>query len=272
MSSPKGKSALSRTVPHTPNSAYEQGFDSAQRKVAIVIPAYNEVTTIREIAGRALTQAPLVIVVDDGSEDDTADMLSELPVVVLRNPVNQGKGASVMRGARYALEQGVAAVITLDGDGQHAPDDIPRLLTMATRYPRHIIIGSRLANKAAFPRRRYYANRVANFWISWAAGYRIEDSQCGFRLYPADLLRKPRIAEIKASGFEFESEVLIEAARLGHQSIAVPIAATYGTQARDSHFRPVLDIVRIVRMVAWKLISRGLNLGGFYRAFIRPPR
>lgn len=232
-----------------------------------MIPAYNEAASIRDVVSRALAQTSLVIVVDDGSEDSTAQMLPERPVVVLRNPVNLGKGASLMRGLRYALERGVTAVITLDGDGQHAPEDIPRLLAKAERYPADIIIGARLANKAAFPPRRYYANKVANFWISWAAGYAIEDSQSGFRLYPASLLRQPRIASIKARRFEFESEMLIEAARLGFRSTVVPIAAVYENQARNSHFRPAVDIARITGMVAWKLISRGLYLPGLYRVF-----
>lgn len=263
------RSARLAAAARTPTFSDGLGVDRAGYEVAIVVPAYNEAATIREIASCALRQARLVVVVDDGSDDDTARALEDLPVALLRNPVNKGKGASLMRGMYYALEDGVAAVITIDGDGQHAPDDIPRLLAMVERYPQHIIVGSRLADKAAFPRGRYYANRVANFWISWAAGYRIEDSQSGFRLYPANLLRQPRIANMNARGFEFESEILIEAARVGCRSIAVPIAAIYRGQARESHFRPVLDIVRIVRMVAWKLISRGLYLSGLYHAFFR---
>ncbi len=252
-------------------SAIKPSPESAMAgKPAVVIPAYNEAATIHDIATRTLSQMRGVIVVDDCSEDATVQALTNLPVVVLRNPVNRGKGASLIRGINYALDQGAAVVITLDGDGQHQPEDIPRVLATAERHPGRIIIGSRLAHKDAFPRPRYYANRVADFWISWAAGYAIEDSQSGFRLYPAGLLRQPRIAKMNAKGFVFESEILIEAARVGCTSAPIPIAAIYGKQARSSHFRPVLDITRIVLMVAWKLISRGLYLGGLYRAFLRP--
>lgn len=260
---------LSHVRHHVAPPSLHAVVGNAETRIAVVIPAYNEAASIRDVVSRALGQTGLVIVVDDGSEDGTAQTLSDLPVVVLRNPLNLGKGASLMRGLRYALEQGVAAVITLDGDGQHSPADIPRLLTKAERCPAHIIIGARLANKAAIPPQRYYANKVANFWISWAAGYAIEDSQSGFRLYPASLLRQPRIASIKARRFEFESEVLIEAARLGFRSAAVPIVAVYGNQARNSHFRPAVDIARITRMVAWKLLSRGLYLPGLYRVFFQ---
>ncbi len=251
------------------NVARSEPAVAAPRAVAVVIPAYNEAATIRDIAHRARAHAALVIVVDDGSEDETSAAVSDLDVTVLRNPVNRGKGTSLMRGARYALEHGAAAVVTLDGDGQHAPEDIPQLLVLAARHPQHIIIGARLINTEAFPRRRYYANRVANFWISWAAGHAIEDTQSGFRLYPASLWRRDRIAGIRTPGFAFESELLIEAARLGYKSESVPIAAVYGREARPSHFRPVVDILRITRMVAWKLISRGLYLQGLYRAFLR---
>jgi glycosyltransferase involved in cell wall biosynthesis len=241
----------------------------AEEPVAVVIPAYNETATIRDIASRALAYAPIVIVVDDGSDDGTVQALSGLPVLALRNPVNRGKGASLMRGARCALELGATQIITLDGDGQHQPEDIPQLLAAARLHPNAIIVGARLTDTIRIPRPRYYANKVANFWISWAAGLRIADSQSGFRLYPASLWRQPRIGRITTPGFAFESEVLIETARLGYESEIVPIAAVYGRQQRPSHFRPVVDILRITRMVAWKLISRGLCLRGLYRAFLR---
>lgn len=235
-----------------------------QPLVAIVIPAYNEGATIRDVTAGARAYASLVIVVDDGSQDGTAEALAGLDVVVLRNAENYGKGASVKRGMAYALQRGATHIITIDGDGQHMPQDSPRLLAMAEDHPNDIIIGARLIDTAAFPRRRYYANQVANFFISWAAGYTITDSQSGFRLYPAKLLQQPRIAKIRAPRFAFESEILIEAARLGYKSKPVPIAAVYGNQTRSSHFRPVMDIVRITRMVAWKLLSRGLYIRGLY--------
>ena len=240
-----------------------------QPPVAVVVPAYNEAATIRDVAASARAHASLVIVVDDGSQDGTAEALSGLDVVVLRNAVNCGKGASLKRGMAYALQRGATAVITMDGDGQHMPRDTPRLLAMAQDYPNDVIVGARLIDLEAFPRRRYYANQVANFFISWAAGYAIKDSQSGFRLYPAKLLQQPRIAKIRSTGFAFESEVLIEAARLGYGSKPVAIAAVYEKEQRASHFRPVMDIVRITRMVAWKLISRGLYLNGLYRVLAR---
>jgi len=237
-------------------------------RLAVVIPAYNEAATIRDLAERALQQCAQVIVVDDGSDDGTSAALAGLPVRVLRNERNLGKAASLWRGAQEALTLGVQAVVTLDGDGQHAPEDMPRLLAAAAQHPGAIVIGARLADRRSIPKLRYFANRVAVFWLSWACGQRLDDSQSGFRVYPAELFRLLRIPHDHAHGFVFESEILIEAARHGHHCVMVPIAAIYRPDARASHYRN-LDTARITRMVAWKLLSRGLYPQGFYRAFVR---
>ena len=236
---------------------------------AVVIPAYNEAATIRGLAERALTICKWVIVVDDGSIDATSAALEGLAVQRLRNDRNLGKAASLWRGAQAALALGVDLVVTMDGDGQHAPEDIPRLLAAAQQNPDSIVIGARLADRSAIPKLRLFANRAAVFWLSWACGQRLDDSQSGFRAYPAGLFAKVAISHDRQHSFVFESEILIEAARHGHRCVMVPIAAVYRPDARASHFRH-LDTLRIVRMVAWKLLSRGFYLPGFYRAFIKP--
>ena len=234
---------------------------------AVVIPAYNEVRTIRDVAQRALAQLPLVIVVDDGSTDGTAAALEGLPVVVLRNEGNRGKAASLRCGADEAIKRGAAAIVTLDGDGQHCPEDLPLLAEAQAAAPGRIVIGSRLHKREEIPPARYWANRFANFWIGWAAGYAIADSQSGFRIYPAALFSQARVNYDEAHSFVFESEILIEAARLGVHATCVPISVLYSARARPSHFRPVVDIARIVRMVAWRLLARGLYLQGLVRSF-----
>jgi glycosyltransferase involved in cell wall biosynthesis len=218
------------------------------------------------VASQATRQVKNVIVVDDGSTDGTAKALVGLPLALLRNPTNCGKAASLWRGFQQALAAGASGVVTLDGDGQHAPEDIPRLIAEAASYPDHLIIGARRRDQRRVAFSRYVANRVADFWISWAAGNSFPDSQSGFRVYPASLLRRVQIAHGKGRSFVFESEILIEATRSGHRSLAVPIEALRRPGARPSYFRPVLDIVRIACMVGWKLMSRGMYPIGLYRS------
>lgn len=256
-------------MPDTDDSV--QSHARPAMRCAVVIPAYNEAATLRDVAAGALAQVPRVIVVDDGSPDGTAQAVSGLPVTVLRNAANQGKAASLWRGAQCALEAGVERIVTLDGDGQHLPEEIPRLLEAAERYPERIVIGARSGDISAFPRSRYRANRVADFWISWAAGRPIRDTQSGFRVYPASLFRELRVRHDKSRSFVLESEILIEACRAGYRIISVPVSAVYGQRPRRSHFRPVLDIARIVRMVALKLLARGMNPAGLYRVLLHSP-
>ena len=234
-------------------------------KPVVVIPAYNEARTIAGVIARCLAAVGDVIVVDDGSTDDTAAIAGQSQAVLLRQEVNGGKASAMVRGMRHALEMGADPVITLDGDGQHRPEDIALLLDKARERPGEIVIASRLADSDAFPRERYLGNRIADFSVSWACGYRVEDSQSGFRLYPRALLERVCPPHGPGRGFVFESEILIDAARAGFRCCAVPIPALYeGTLERPSHLHPVHDVARIVRMIAWKLLSRGFYLKGLW--------
>jgi glycosyltransferase involved in cell wall biosynthesis len=231
---------------------------------AIVIPAYNEEATIHDVVTAALEQCEKVIVVDDGSVDKTIEKLEGLPVTLIKNEINKGKASALWNGFMNAVDQGVDAIITIDGDGQHAAEDIPLLLSKAVEFPNDIIIGARLADKAAIPAKRYYANKFANFWIAWAAGYPIADSQSGFRLYPRALFDNLNISI--EHGFVFESEILIKAAQRGIISHPVKIPAVYKKGARPSHFRGVTDIMLITKMVGKSLFTRGFFLSGLYRS------
>lgn len=238
----------------------------AINKPAVVIPAYNEAATIRDLAARALLQCETVIVVDDGSSDGTAAKLDGMALILLRNEQNRGKAASLWRGMQQAMALGCDTVITLDGDGQHDPADITRLLDAAARFPRHLITAARLANQENAPRARLFANNIADFGISWAVGQWVHDSQSGFRLYPVTLLQETVNERLLRHGFVFESEILIEAARHGYGVVSVPISSIYRHGARPSHFRPVADISLIVCMVAWKLLKWGFYPLGLWRA------
>jgi len=227
-------------------------------KTVVVIPAYNEAATIQDIVRRVLEQQLSLIVVDDGSSDDTLHCLAPLNITVLKNETNQGKGASLWRGMQQAIQSGADTIITLDGDGQHRPEDIPRLLAAARDEPGKIIIGARTLDADTAPKARRRANRFADFWISWACGYPVDDSQSGFRLYPVDLLTALKIKIPRKKSFVFESEILINAATQGTRCLSVAIPSIYQQGARASHFRPVKDISGITLMVAHHLLSKGM--------------
>lgn len=232
----------------------------------LVIPAYNESATIREVVLGALRYFGTVIVVDDGSNDGTVEKLSNLPVTLRQHPENLGKAASLWNGMQAALSLGAKGIVTMDGDGQHDPADLPKLLMAAQAHPDKLVIGSRLWNRAVIPTARYRANRFANFWIAWASGQTIEDSQSGFRVYPAQLIRLCQVQLSRNQGFVFESEIIIEAARHRFLCAFLPVQTTYPVNARPSHFHPVKDIARITRMVVWRLIIRGFFLPGLWRS------
>lgn len=235
-----------------------------------VIPAFQEAATIADVVARLRAVMPgvPVLVVDDGSTDDTVARAEAAGAIVMRGAANQGKGAALRRGMGEALARGAGFVATLDGDGQHRPEDLPRLVALAA--PGVIVIGSR-RGAAGQPAARRRANRVADFWISWAARHPVSDSQSGFRIYPAAALADLARYEGRARGFSFESEILIDAARHGITTVAAQIPALYdGTLRRPSHFRPVADIARIVIMVAGKLLARGMDPVGLLRSLSSP--
>jgi glycosyltransferase involved in cell wall biosynthesis len=240
-------------------------------KIAVVIPALNEVATIRAVALRALEVADTVVVVDDGSTDGTSAALDGLPVKLVRHPRNLGKAASLWDGMQAALEAAADVVVTMDGDGQHSASDVPRLVRALSMHPGRLAIGARVRRAGPAPRARRFANRFADFWISWAAGHRVLDSQSGQRAYPASLLRGLDLRHGPSRAFTLESELVIEAARQGCTTVAVPIDAVYGTTARPSHFRPMRDIGRIVIMVAGRLLRGGLHVPGLVRSLRQAP-
>ncbi|HOB62844.1 MAG TPA: glycosyltransferase family 2 protein [Candidatus Competibacteraceae bacterium] len=239
--------------------------------VAVVIPAYDEAATIATIVQRARLQLETVIVVDDGSIDDTASQAAHAGAMVLRQPSNQGKGAALWHGLQQALALGAEAIITLDGDGQHRPEDLPKLLDAHRRWPDRLIIAARLERRDRAPRLRRFANGMADFWLSWAAGWPIRDSQSGFRLYPATLLRQMSGPQPGRGGFAFESQALLQAARLGGSPVTVAIETLYPPHARPSHYRAWRDTLRIIALVAGELFGRGLYPVGLLRALRQPP-
>ncbi len=239
-------------------------------KTVAVIPARNEARTIRQVAEGALAAVSTVIVVDDGSEDDTSAALAGLPVSIIRNDQAGGKAAALARGFADALDDGADWVVTLDGDGQHDPADIPRLLDAAHHHPDHLVLGARLRQRHRQPGIRKFANRFADFWISWAGGQRVPDSQTGFRVYPRGLLETVQPSTARRHGFVFETAMLVDGARRGFPCVAVAIDSVYQADARPSYFKPGKDVWEIFWFVFWRIVLSAFYLPGLWRMLVRP--
>ena len=228
--------------------------------IAVVIPALNEALRIREVVQGALAQCPRVIVVDDGSDDDTVARVADLPVTLLRHASRMGKGASLRDGFREALRQGARAVLTMDGDGQHSAADIPRMLAAANRHPGCVVIGARLRRRSQKPFFRRLANEFGDWGLAWGTGYQVADSQSGQRLYPAAVAA---LDDVPGEDFVFESQIMISAARrLGTRCVSIPIESRYKCvhsheQFRASHFRPLRDLWRITSHIVRQAVAHG---------------
>lgn len=236
---------------------------------AIVIPALNESLRIREVVEGALRHSDHVIVIDDGSTDDTVAQIRDLPIELICNQQRAGKGAALRTGFKAALQRPVDGVLTMDGDGQHLADDIPRLLAAAHAYPQHIVIGARLKKRSQQPTHRRLANEFGDWGIAWATGYRIADTQSGQRFYPREVCE---IVDVVGEGFVFEADVLVQAARrLGTRCVSVPIESRYAGdgltgQFRRSHFRPLTDLYRITSHVVTRVWTYGSVVARYRQA------
>lgn len=213
-----------------------------------LIPAWNEDSRIAPIVEATHTHLP-VLVVDDGSSDETAAVAERLGATVVRHPENRGKGIALMTGFSWAMAQGYDAVITLDADGQHDPQEIPKFVQAYEDGLGELIIGRRDFKQMPFPRR--YTNPVFGSWLlSWVLKTPVYDSQSGYRLYGRPLLEG---LALTTSRFELEVEVIIQAVRMGVRIGWVEIRTIYDV-GEISYFHPVKDSARFLHMVwhAWR--------------------
>jgi glycosyltransferase involved in cell wall biosynthesis len=235
----------------------------------VLIPCLNEEAAIRSVVESVLALGAPVIVIDDGSDDRTPEIVAALPVTLLRHTQRRGKGEALRRGFREALRQGYDAVVTMDGDGQHLAGDIPRIAAAAARYPGHIVIGARLLDKQQQPKGRRRANAVADWGVSWACAQPVADTQSGQRWYPRAALE---LVDLPAEHFVFEAAILIAACRdKGLGVISVPIASRYHGNFRLSHFSPVRDVVRITTYTFGRVVHYGRILDSYRRSHDTPP-
>jgi glycosyltransferase involved in cell wall biosynthesis len=215
--------------------------------VAALIPCYFEERFIREVAERVKTQLETVLVVDDGSTDGTEANARAAKVEVIRHAANQGKGAAIKTGLRALADRaGIEYALVLDGDGQHLPEEIPRFLEAANRTGAEMLVGNRMTDVETMPFVRKLTNRFMSSQISGVCGQSVPDSQCGFRMIHRTLL--PAMVAIETTKFDYETEMLVVASRLGCRIEAVPISTIYGDEKSKIH--PVRDTIRFCQMMA----------------------
>jgi glycosyltransferase involved in cell wall biosynthesis len=232
---------------------------SPAARFCAVIPAYNAAGTIGECVQRTRSHLSRVVVVDDGSRDGTARLADEHGALVVRIAENRGKGWALRCGFQKLLDQPWQGVITLDGDLQHDPDDIPAIIAAFDQTGADLVVGSRMARTEDMPRVRYYTNRVGVFCISWAAGQPIEDSQSGFRLYSRRLIES---LSLRTTRYDTETEITIKAGLKGMRIVSAPIKTIYHEgSATVSHYRPFTDTF-LISMVFLKSLfwRKGIQL------------
>lgn len=220
-----------------------------------LIPAWNEATRIGPIVEATLTHLP-VLVVDDGSHDDTSVVAKAAGAAVVCHPQNQGKGVALMTGFEWALEREYEAIVTLDADGQHDPADIPKFLAAYEAGAGELIIGQRNFSQMPFP--RGYTNPFGSWLLSLALGTRIYDNQSGFRLHSRRFLET---LDLTTTGFELEVEVIVQAVCQGIPIGWVNIRTIYSID-KVSYFHPLKDSARFLGMVWYAWRQRRLTAGG----------
>lgn len=211
--------------------------------VCIIIPTYNNCKTLERVINGVLEQTSHIIVVNDGSTDDTTSILKNYnQITVLQIQKNKGKGNALRLGFKKARELNYEYAITIDSDGQHFPDDISVFLDALEQKDKPVLlIGSRNMTEENVPKKSSFGNKFSNFWFWFETGIKLEDTQSGYRLYPLNKIPN----NFFTNKFEFEIEVIVRTAWKGVSVKNVPIKVLYDPNERVTHFRPFQDFTRI---------------------------
>lgn len=219
-------------------------MSSANSHYCVIIPAFNAAKAIGPLIQAVKRQGLSVVVVDDGSHDRTAMIATEQGVPVISHLRNLGKGSALRSGFQYALRLSYDGVITIDSDGQHNPDEIPRLIRVGEREHAGIVLGDRTSDITAMPFLRRWTNRLMSEVVSRLIHQRIPDSQCGLRFIRKEVLGS---IHLQATHFELETELLLAASLHHWKTVSVPVRTIYTKET--SHINPIPDTWRFFQVV-----------------------
>jgi glycosyltransferase involved in cell wall biosynthesis len=230
---------------------YQTRFDSLG--CCVIIPTFNNYATLKRILDEVLSYTSNVLVINDGSTDGTAVLLENYTSCrIFHINQNRGKGNALKTGFKEATRLGYKQAITMDSDGQHYPDDLPIFLqALEARRPQQpelLIIGSRKMDDPSVPERSSFGNRCSSFWYWVETGIKLQDTQCGYRSYPLEVIKD---LNLLTSRFELEIEIIVKAAWRGVEVINLPVKVLYDPRERISHFRPLQDVARITLLNIW---------------------
>jgi glycosyltransferase involved in cell wall biosynthesis len=217
----------------------------------VVIPTYNNQKTLQRVIDGVLAYTNDVIVINDGSTDNTKNILTAYPSIqIIEIPHNKGKGNALKRGFAEAGKLGFKYAITIDSDGQHYPDDLPKFIKELQKPSEKpvLLIGSRKMDSPTVPQGNSFGNVFSSWWVYIETGYNLKDTQCGYRLYPLEIVNNIKLFTPK---FEFEIEIMVKSAWRGVELRNIPVNVLYDPKERVTHFRPVIDITRITLLNIW---------------------
>jgi glycosyltransferase involved in cell wall biosynthesis len=219
----------------------------------VLIPTYNNQNTLAKVISQVLSYTSNIIVVNDGSTDATESILAGFESLkVVSIPENKGKGNALKTGFKMAAESGYDYAISMDSDGQHFPDDLSVFLqALEDRKPNNpelLVIGARKMDDPSVPDKSSVGNRFSSFWFWVETGIKLTDTQCGYRLYPLQIVNS---LHLYTSRFELEIEVIVKAAWKGVEVKNLPVKVLYDPNERVTHFRPFQDVARITLLNIW---------------------
>ena len=218
--------------------------NSSEKKWCVIIPTFNNDKTLEKVLKEVLNICKNIIVVNDGSDDTTSQILKNFSdkIDIITHKENKGKGKSLRNAFEYAIKKDFEYGITIDSDGQHYPADINLFVEAIAKYPDSIIVGARDMDQDGIPKKSSFGNKFSNFWFWTETGISLSDTQTGFRLYPLNKMTGMRFFTGK---FEFEIEVMVRMAWKDVLIKEIPIRVKYDEKERISHFRPFKDFTRI---------------------------